>query len=52
MRSHNFFVKKSKAGVILNTKLSSDYSKASIGFVYAHINIVPRRQLCVKDTSA
>ena len=51
MRSHNCLVKKSKAVVIQSTKLSSDYSKESIGFVYAHINIVPKGQLSVKDNT-
>ena len=49
MRSPNCLVKKSKAGVIQSTKRSSDYSKDSIGFVYAHINMVPKGQLSVKD---
>ena len=51
MRLNNFLVKKSKAGVIQRTKWSSDYSKESIGFVYAHINIVPKGQLSVKDNT-
>ena len=51
MRSHNCLVKKSKAGVIQFTKGSSDYSKESIGFVYAHRNMVPKRQLSVKDNT-
>ena len=50
MRSFNCLVKKSKAGVIQSTKLS-DYSKESIGFVYAHINMVPKGQLSVKDNT-
>ena len=51
MRSHNCLVKKSKAVVIQITKCSSDYFKESIGFVYAHINMVPKGQLSVKDNT-
>ena len=51
MRSHNCLVKKSKAGVIQSAKCSSDYSKESIGFVYAHINMVNNGQLSVKDNT-
>ena len=51
MRSHNCLVEKSKAGVIQSTKLSSSYSKKSIGFVHAHINMVPKGQLSVKDNT-
>ena len=50
VRSHNCLVKNSKAGVIQSTKLSSDYSKESIGFVYAHINMVPKDSLVSKTT--
>ena len=51
MRSPNFLVEKSKAGVIQSTRWSSDYSKESIGFVYAHINMVPNGQSSVKDNT-
>ena len=51
VRSHNCLVKKSKAGVIQSTKSSSDYSKESIGFVYVHINMVPKGQLSIKDNT-
>ena len=51
VRSHNCFVKISKVSVILSTKLSSDYSKESIGFVYAHQNMVTKRQLSVTDNT-
>ena len=67
MRSHNYLVKKSiachrlfginlkerkKAGVIQSTKLSSNYSKESIDFVYAHINMVTKGlRLSVKDNT-
>ena len=39
------------AGVIQSTKLSSDYSKKSIVFVYAHRNMVHKRQLSVNDNT-
>ena len=42
VRSYNCLGNKSKVGVIRGTKCSSDYSKESIGFVYAHINMVPK----------
>ena len=51
VRSHNCLVEKSKAGVIQSSKWSSDYSKESIGFVHAHINMVPKGQLSVKDNT-
>ena len=51
MRSHNCLVKQSKAGVIHSTKRTSDYPKESIGLVYAHINMVPKGQLNVKDNT-
>ena len=31
--------------------LSSDYSRESIGFVYVHINMVPKGQISVKNNT-
>ena len=44
-------MKKTEAGVIQSTRLSSNYSKESIGSVYAHRNMVHKRQVSVKNNN-